>query len=114
MRTQTLALVAALFTASALYGQESVCDLFKDLKAADGRQLIIQGELIISKDLAVLGAADCDNEYVSDNYGWPTALSLHPSTVVPAKQIQQFRDAAIEADRLRRDGKLVSASATFS
>ena len=54
-----------LFVAVSLCGQESVCDLFEDLKAADGRQLIVAGDLIISKSLAALGAADCDHKYSS-------------------------------------------------
>ena len=111
---------AAMLMVIALHGQESVCDLFKDLKAADGHQLILTGELIISKDLAAIGADDCDNRYSSTMGGsgvhflWPTALRLKPSAKVPAEQIRRFRDAAIEADRLRHDGKTVSASASFT
>jgi ankyrin repeat protein len=115
-------LTATLFLTALLHGQESVCDLFKDLKAADGRRLIIQGELIISKDLAALGAADCDDQYESPIEGpgirvfqlWPTVLRLKPSEAVPAKQIQQFHDAATKADRLRGEGKTVNASATLA
>ena len=48
-------LVALMLTTVAVRGQEPVCNLFKDLKAADGRQLIVTGELIISKDIAAIG-----------------------------------------------------------
>jgi hypothetical protein len=97
-----------------LHGQEPVCDLFRDSKAADGRQLILTGELIISKDLATIGADDCDNPYISMHVLWPTALRLRPSVKVPAAEIRRFQDAAIEADRLRREGKTVWASGSFS
>src|SRR2546425_607296 len=47
MQREGLQLAAIfLFVAVSLCGQESVCDLFEDLKAADGRQLIVSGELI--------------------------------------------------------------------
>jgi hypothetical protein len=111
--------IAMMLMAVALYGQRSVCDLFKDLKAADGLRLIVTGELIISKDVAVLGAADCDNQYRSrpEDFGafqlWPTALHLRPSTIVSASQMRQFQDGAAEADRLRSAGKFVSATASF-
>jgi len=103
-----------MLTAVALYGQEPVCNLFKDLKAADGRQLVVTGELIISKDFAAIGANDCDYEYVSQQIGWPTALRLRASAKVPPDQMTRFRDAAKEADRLRRQGKSISASASFT
>jgi hypothetical protein len=62
-----VALLAAgcLSLATSLWAQETVCDLFQDLKAADGRQLILTDELLITKDIAVLGAADCDNEFTT-------------------------------------------------
>ena len=97
-----------------LNGQESVCELFKDLKAADGRQLILTGDLLISKDIAVLGAADCENQYISNHLLWPAALRLHASKAVPADLIKQLEEAAVEADRLRVAGKQVYASASFS
>ncbi len=97
----------------ALPGQEPICDLFKDLKATDGRQFILTGELIISKDVAVLGAGDCDNRYISGHVLWPTALLLRPSAKVPADQERRFRDAAKEADRLRGERKTVSAIGSF-
>ena len=122
MKQKLAGSIAVIFTSVALYAQESVCDLFKDLKAADGRQLILTGELILSKDWTVLGAADCDYKYNSPtevgglrvSRGWPTALHLSPSAIFPAKQLQELDDAVLEADRLRRAGKVVSASAAVS
>ena len=43
-----LIIVVYMLTARLSHAQESVCDLFSDLKAANGSQLIIAGELIIS------------------------------------------------------------------
>jgi len=116
------ALAALLLTRAVLGGQLNVCDLFKDLKSSDGQQVIVSGELIISKDFAALGAADCDNPYQSpiDSPGvkvvqmWPTALHLRPSSTLPVNLRKQFQDAAAEADRLRRGDKIVRASATFA
>jgi ankyrin repeat protein len=107
-------IAAATLVVGALHGQEPVCDLFKDLKAADGRQLVVTGALIISKDFAAIGAGDCENQYTSNHFVWPTALRLRPSATIPAEQIRRFRNAATEADHLRRDGKAVSASASFN
>lgn len=52
-----------LFAVVPVYAGVSVCDLFAHLKSADGHQLVVSGNLIISKNVAVLGAADCDNRY---------------------------------------------------
>jgi hypothetical protein len=109
---------AILSTVAPLYAQESVCDLFSHLGSADGRQLVVTGDLIISKDVAVLGAADCDNRYTSrvdgDSYQWPVALSLRPSPNLSPALLRQFQEAGVEADRLRLAGKTVSASGSFS
>ena len=112
-----LVLSAALVNASALHAQESVCDLFSHLEDIDGRQVVVTGDLIIAKDLAVLGAQDCDNRYVTGNsvrHRWPAAVSLSPSPSVTPDRLQQFQKAAAEADHLRSQGKTVSASASFS
>jgi len=106
--------IALLVGATPLLGQESVCALFSHLEGTDGQQVMITGDLIISKELAVLGAADCDNQYIFREYLWPTALSLRPSPAVTPAQLQQFQNAGVEADRLRQSGKTVSASASFS
>jgi hypothetical protein len=53
----------AVLTAATLNGQQSVCDLFKVLNSANGRQLTLNGDMIISRDFAALGAGDCDNRY---------------------------------------------------
>ena len=103
-----------LITATTVQGEQSVCDLFSNLDGASAHQLVVTGELIISKDMAVLGATDCDNRYTSNSYQWPTALTLLPSANVTSAQLRQFQDAGVEADRLRQAGKTVRASATFS
>lgn len=105
--------------ATSLWAQETVCDLFQDLKAADGRQLILTDELLITKDVAVLGAADCDNEFITRvdkqvSLGWPTAVHLRPSSALPDQQLEQFRNAATEADSLRKAGKTLRVSASFA
>jgi ankyrin repeat protein len=108
---------AVLATATPLFGQQSVCDLFSDLEGADGRQVVVTGDLIIAKDIAVLGAADCDNRYISGTgvrHMWPTALSLSPSSSVTPDQLQQFQRAAADAESLRSQDKPVNASASFS
>lgn len=110
-------LSAALITSSVLYAQESVCDLFSHLESADGSQVVVTGDLIIAKDMAVLGTEDCDNPYISGSrfrHRWPTALTLTPSSSVPRDQLQHFQKAAADADNLRIQGKIVSASATFT
>jgi len=110
-------LSAALIAATDLHAQESVCDLFSHLESADGSQVVVTGDLIIARDLAVLGSEDCDNRYISGTgvrRRWPTALSLSPSSSVTPDQLQQFQKAAADADSLRNQGKPVSASASFS
>lgn len=106
--------IALLAAATPLLGQQSVCALFSHLEGADGQRVMVTGDLIISKDLAVLGAADCDNRYIFREQEWPTALSLRPSPAVTPAQLQQFQNAGVEADRLRQAGKTVGASASFS
>lgn len=110
--------VGLLFvTANVVHAQESVCNLFSHLESADGSQIVITGDLIIAKDLAVLGAEDCENRYISGSgvrHWWPTALSLSPSSSVTPDQLQKFEKAAADADNLRSQGKTVNASASFS
>lgn len=122
MNQRFLSLFAAsiLFAAIPARGQEAVCVLFSHLEAADGHNVTVSGDLIISKELAILGAPDCDNRYSSRIGGhgvlylWPTALSLRPSSDLTPEQARQFQDAGAKADRLRREGKAVSASGSFS
>jgi hypothetical protein len=98
-----------------LYAQESVCELFSHLAPqTDGRQLTLTGDLIISKDIAVLGSRECDNRYISEHKVWPTAVLLHPSEKMSASERQDFEKAAIRADALRSEGKVVNATATIS
>ena len=113
--------VAILFAVVPLYAQESVCDLFSHLASADTCQLVVTGDLITTKDVAVLGAADCDNRYTTPykgrfniSYQWPVALSLRPSPNLSPALLRQFQEVGAEADRLRLSGKTVSASGSFS
>lgn len=117
MKFKVMLLVAASMLAPgrAFCAQESVCELFSHLtEGADGRKVILTGELIISKDVAVIGAADCDNRYISNHVVWPTGLSLRPSSDITPERLQQFREAVLKADDLRHSGKTVGASGTFS
>lgn len=114
-----LLFVVYMLAAKLSNAQESVCDLFSHLKTADGRQLVIAGELIVSKDFAAIGASDCENDYVTALGSnvfqqWPTALRLRASQSLPSKQLQKFQAAGLEADRLRKLGKEISASGSFS
>jgi ankyrin repeat protein len=113
-----LVAAAGIILTPNLRAQESVCDLFSHLEDSDGQQVVVTGDLIISKDLTILGAADCDNHYKSALSGsqrvWPTALLLHPSGAVTPAQLRELQNAAAEADRLRSQGKGIGASATFS
>jgi hypothetical protein len=75
-----------------LYGQESGCHLFSHLAPqTDGRQLVLTGDLIISKDIAVLGSRECDNQYISQNTLWPTAVLLGPSERLSASERREFQ-----------------------
>ena len=101
--------------------QETVCDLFKDLKANDGRQLIVTGELLTAKDLLALGVTDCDNQYISPIQGnsgprrvWPTAINLAASKAFTASQRKELDGLMKEADQLRAAGKRAVASGTFA
>jgi len=121
MRRRSLLFVSTIFVPASLWAQQTVCDLFKDLKAADGLQLILTGDLIVSKDLTVLGAVDCDNQYKSLMEGafrafqvWPTAIHLRRSAAVPPKQMELLSEAAVKADQLRRAEKPMSATGTFA
>lgn len=113
-----LVAAAGMILAPDIRAQESVCDLFSHLESSDGQEFVITGDLIISKDVTILGAADCDTHYTSAVSGsqrvWPTALLLHASAAVTPAQLRQIQNAAADADRLRSQGRAVSASATFS
>jgi ankyrin repeat protein len=114
-RLVLLAAVSILLASTPLRAQESVCDLFSHLaQSVDGRHVVLTGDLIISKDLAVLGAADCDNRYVWRSHQWPTALSLRPSPDLAPEKLKKFQEAGESADHLRQTGKTVSARGSFS
>jgi hypothetical protein len=114
MRFRIAVYIAFGLAASGSVFAQSVCDLFENLPAHDARRLTVTGDLLISKDLAALGAVDCDHQYISDRYIWPTAISLRPSSDLPADQLTQIEKARLDADRLRSAGKTVSAFASFS
>jgi hypothetical protein len=98
-----------------LYAQESVCELFLHLAPqTDGRQLTLTGDLIISKDVAVLGSRECDSRYISEHRVWPVAVLLRPSEKLSTSERQDFEKAAIKLDTLRGEGKVVEATATIS
>ena len=103
----------AMVLASAACAQVPVCDLFKDLGANDGRQVLVAGDLILSTDIAVIGAEDCDNEYVADHFVWPRGLRLNASDKVPGEQLSQLKQVAAAVDRYRKEGKAFTTSAVF-
>jgi hypothetical protein len=108
VKFNAILLVAAsmLFPGRAFCSQESVCELFSHLTDdADGRKITLTGDLIISGDLAAIGAADCDNQYISNHSIWPTGLSLRPSADISPEKLLQFREAAAKADGLRLAAK---------
>lgn len=113
-----LVAAAGMILAPDIRAHESVCDLFSHLESSDAQQIVVTGDLVISKDVTILGAADCDCQYTSALSGiqrvWPTALLLRASAAATPGQLRQIQNAAAEADRLRGEGKVVSATATFS
>jgi hypothetical protein len=113
MRLKAYLIVAAMLLPKLnLSGQESVCHLFSHLAPqTDGRQLVLTGDLIISKDIAVLGSWECDNQYISQQTLWPTAVLLRPSDQLSASEHQEFEKVAIKLDTLRSEGKVVNATA---
>lgn len=94
-----------------LHAQQTVCDLFKDLPAADGRKVVLTGDLVISKDITELGAGDCDNQYRANHFIYPVALRLQPSPAVSPRQLADLKEASDKADALRKEGKGLAASA---
>jgi ankyrin repeat protein len=116
MRLSVAAMIiaTAVILATDLRAQESVCDLFSHLEKSDGHQLTLRGDLIIAKDIAVLGAADCEYRYSAESFTYPPALRLRPSPAVTPAQMELFQKTAADADRLRARGKTITASATFS
>jgi hypothetical protein len=92
-----------------------VCHLFSHLAPqTDGRQLVLTGDIVMSKDIAVLGSLECDEEYISDHTVPPIAVLLRPSERLSALERLDFEQAAIRLDTLRREGKIVNATAAFS
>lgn len=114
LRIVPTAAAVVVLAATALNAQESVCDLFAHLPSSDNTHVVVHGDLLISKDRAILGATDCEHRYISHSVIWPIALLLHPSQVVSSNDLQQLRDTAEQVAHLRTSGKVVHATATFS
>jgi hypothetical protein len=110
----TTVTVVVVFAATALSAQESVCDLFAHLPSSDNTHVVLHGDLLISKDMAILGAIDCEHRYISKSMIWPIALLLRPSQTLSSNDLQQLRDTAEHLEHLRASGKVAHATATFS
>lgn len=118
--------ISILFASCALIpitlcAQETVCDMFKDLKASNGRRVILTGELLVAKDLLVLGTPACDNSYstkfdgsINEFQGWPTAVHLRPSPRVSIVQRQELEQLVIKAEQLKHASKPWRAAGTFA
>jgi hypothetical protein len=101
--------------------QDSLCDIFKDLKAADGRQVSIRGELFLTDNLAALGATACDSSYTAPivgetgpRYRWPTAIELRSSQTLPPAQILELKNRSAQVKKIGSEGNTVAAYGTFS
>jgi len=90
-----LVAVAGMILVPDIRAHESVCDLFSHLESSDAQQIVVTGDLVISKDVTILGAADCDCQYTSALSGiqrvWQAALSLHASAAVTPGQLRQVQ-----------------------
>lgn len=106
--------VVVFFAATALNGQESVCELFSHLPSSDNTHVVVHGDLLISDQLAILGEGDCEQEYISNSTKWPIALLLRPSEAMSSNDLQHLRDTAEQLQHLRAVGKVAHATATFS
>src|SRR5262249_27768423 len=101
-----------------LRAQETLCGLFKDLKASAERPTVLAAELIISKDGVYAVCDDGDNYYRSSKgkvvfHPDPFTLRLPPSPSVSANQIRQLQATRAELNRVKAADKPAIASATF-
>jgi ankyrin repeat protein len=94
--------------------QKSVCEVFEDLKAEDGRKLTVKGELFIEGNVAVLAASECESEFVAAMFRWPTVINLRPSGTLPVSEQRELRDAVTRIEGIRKNGKAISATATIT
>jgi ankyrin repeat protein len=118
------ALIFALLSIPvAAHAQDSVCYIFNDLTAANGRQVTIRGELFLNDNLAALGATECENRYTGPPpefpaprilHIWPTAIELTPSPTLPRAQVLELNKRAAEIKRIEAQGKTIVAYGTFS
>lgn len=111
-------LAAAALLAPAARGAEAVCELFADLRAAEGRQVVVRGELVLSDKVAVIGASICEHRFTTRSGGavsiWPTGLKLRPAAGLKRQDAERFEEAVRESVRVRKDGKRVEATATLA
>jgi len=99
--------------------QQSICDLFANLKSHDGVQVVVRGELFLDGERAALGATECETRYQSRLSGyvvqiWPTAIELVPSTKVPPSQLAELKSRAAEIQKLVAENRTLNAMGTFS
>ena len=119
-----LFLIAALaiFYTIPAHAQQSVCDLFKDLKSHDGAQVVVHGELFLDEARAALGATECETRYQARLSGrttgpffiWPTAIELAPSERVPPNELAELKSRAAEIKKLVAENRTLIAMGTFS
>ena len=110
-----LMLAAIMLSSSPLHAQQSVCDLFEDLRKSSGpHQISIKGELFLNEKVSALASADCDNEFVESHYRWPTVINLRASEILPQSKRRALENAAAQIQRIQKQGKVTHATAVFS
>lgn len=115
MRLRLLPVAAlAILCVSRAIAQQSVCDLFKDLKSHDGAQVTVRGELFLDGEHAALGATKCETRYIADRFIHPTAIELVPSGKVPPNQLAELKSRAAEIKKLIGENRTLTATGTFS
>ncbi len=124
MRPQIVLIFAlAIALPATVYAQDAICDIFKDLKAADGTQVSIRGELFLTDNLAALGATECENRYEGPTARIPGAARFPnlahcdrtiASPSLPRSQTLELRKRAAEIKKSVAQSKTVTAQGTFS
>src|SRR5258705_8355684 len=108
-------LAAFLFFRIPLHAQQSVCDLFEDLRKASGpHELTVKGDLFLDGKVSALAATDCDNEFVANMYQWPTVINLRPVVDLSESKRHLIENAATQIQGIRNRGKVARATAVFS
>jgi hypothetical protein len=108
--------VAILCSAHVTYGQQTVCDLFQDLKALDGKRLELSGEFVVYDDeVTVLASSECDRRYMDAHHGsWVPAVQLRASAGTAPVELEKLIAATEQMSRLRDSGQLMTSQATVS